>query len=126
MSDEAVPKHVQQLIDERIDSVAQLEIMLQLQANPARAWSPGELAQAMRIDRAMAKVQLDDLCARQLVNCGTVGQYRYWPATPELDAAARDLARAYTDRRVTVIGLIFSKPVDKLRTFADAFRLRKD
>ena len=27
---------------------------------------------------------------------------------------------------MTVINLIFSKPVDKIRTFADAFRLRKD
>jgi len=33
---------------------------------------------------------------------------------------------SYADRRVTVIGLIFSKPVDKIRSFADAFRIRKD
>jgi hypothetical protein len=29
-------------------------------------------------------------------------------------------------RRVTVINSIYSKPIDKIRTFADAFRLRKD
>ena len=28
--------------------------------------------------------------------------------------------------RVTVIGMIFSKPIDKIRSFADAFRIRKD
>ena len=45
---------------------------------------------------------------------------------PELDQAVVRLAKDYAERRVTVITLIFSKPVDKLRTFADAFRLRKD
>jgi hypothetical protein len=46
--------------------------------------------------------------------------------TPALDAAVAQLAKDYAERRVSVITLIFSKPVDKLRTFADAFRLRKD
>jgi len=51
---------------------------------------------------------------------------RYAPAPPALDATVVQLARDYAERRVTVITMIFSKPVDKLRTFADAFRFRKD
>ena len=44
----------------------------------------------------------------------------------DLHRAVAGLAREYAARRVTVIGLIFSKPVDKIRSFADAFRLRRD
>jgi hypothetical protein len=43
-----------------------------------------------------------------------------------MDRAIAGLAQAYTDRRVSVITLIFSKPVDKLRSFTDAFKLRRD
>jgi hypothetical protein len=52
--------------------------------------------------------------------------YGYAPRSAELDAAVQGLAREYALRRVTVIGLIFSNPVDKIRSFADAFRIRKD
>jgi hypothetical protein len=43
-----------------------------------------------------------------------------------LSTDVNDLARAYAERRVNVIALIFSKPATSLRHFADAFRLRKD
>jgi hypothetical protein len=52
--------------------------------------------------------------------------FRFDPRTTELAQAIEELARAYADRRVTVIGLIFAKPLDKIRSFADAFRIRKD
>ena len=48
---------------------------------------------------------------------------RYGPE-PIDDRSALD--RAYAERRVTVINLIFSKPIDKLRSFADAFRIKKE
>jgi hypothetical protein len=57
---------------------------------------------------------------------GTPAQFRYAPRTPDLAGAVEELAQAYADRRVSVIGLIFAKPTDKLRSFADAFRIRKD
>lgn len=127
MAESEFPKNVEQLILERIDSVAQLEIALLLHENPQRMWSANELAQHMRIDRRMAKAQLDELCGKRLIEWRSdVDQYHYAAATPDLEKAMVDLRQAYTDRRVTVIGMIFSKPADKLRSFADAFRLRKD
>ena len=36
------------------------------------------------------------------------------------------MATAYASHRVSIIGLIFSKPTSNLKTFADAFRIRKD
>jgi hypothetical protein len=57
---------------------------------------------------------------------GPPAQFRYEPRTDELSQTINELAMAYHNRRVTVIGLIFSKPLDKIRSFADAFRFRKD
>jgi hypothetical protein len=37
-----------------------------------------------------------------------------------------EVAAAYPRFRVSIINLIFSKPIDKIRTFADAFRLTKE
>jgi hypothetical protein len=44
----------------------------------------------------------------------------------QLDRTASDLARLYPERRFTIIEIIFSKPNDKIRSFADAFRIRRD
>ena len=109
----------------------QLEVLLLLAA-PAQAgkvWTARELAQQLRIDEAWVEGQLRTMAAGGLVaasDATSPAQFRYEPRTPELAQAVDELAQAYADRRVTVIGLIFAKPTDKLRTFADAFRIRKD
>jgi hypothetical protein len=36
------------------------------------------------------------------------------------------LAAAYRESRVAVIQLVFARPSDPLRSFADAFRMRRD
>ena len=115
----------------------QLELLLLLAARADRASAPADLAAELRIDAGWVEGQLLDMAAKGLLESPdsadrsappptTTPQFRYRPRTPELARTVADLAQAYADRRVTVIGLIFSKPVDKLRSFADAFRLRKD
>lgn len=128
MSESQIPQEVQAFIADHIESVVQLEVLLLLHAAPQRVFSAAEIGRELRIDAAWAAQQLVNLCSRGVLTCtGTTDPvYRYGPRTPEMDRAVADLAQAYADRRVTVIGLIFSKPVDKIRTFADAFRLRKD
>jgi hypothetical protein len=128
VSDPQIPQEVQAFIADHIESVVQLEVLLLLHAAPQRVLSAADIGTELRIDPAWAGEQLVNLCSRGILTCTTTGEslYRYSPRTPEMDRAVAGLAQAYTDRRVTVIGLIFSKPVDKIRSFADAFRLRKD
>ena len=52
--------------------------------------------------------------------------YRYQPATEELDRAIRLTAMTHKERRVKVTIFIYSSPLDKIRDFAEAFRIRKD
>ena len=122
MGTDGIPTAARDLIVQSIDSVAQLETLLWLLAHAPRAATPAEVASDLRMDRAWVARQLTELARRGLAS-ESEGGYAYAPATPELDAAARELARAYKERRVAVITLIFSKPPDHLRDIADAFRL---
>jgi hypothetical protein len=51
---------------------------------------------------------------------------RYRPASPELAGFVQTLAKAYEERPVTLIRLIYALRDRKIRSFADAFKLRKD
>ena len=128
MSEDAIQPEVGAFIAEHIDSVVQVEILTLLHAQPARPFTAADVARELRIESEWARTQLADLCARGIITCDDTAArlYRHGAHTPRLEAAVVGLVRAYAGRRVTVIGMIFSKPVDKLRTFADAFRLRKD
>jgi hypothetical protein len=119
---------LKRFIADHIDSVMQLELLLLLRERSDQAWSAEGLAQECRVESIWVDGHL-----RSMVSAGlamsfdtTPPTYRYAPKTPELTDTVDELARAYADRRVTVIGLIFAKPTDKIRSFADAFRLRKD
>jgi hypothetical protein len=52
--------------------------------------------------------------------------YRLEPASPDMDDMARALADLYKRKPRAVMRAIFSAPKDRIQTFADAFRMRKD
>jgi hypothetical protein len=128
VGEEAIPNEVRQFLVDQIDSVMQLELVLLLQAEPARQWSAADIAAELRVDAGWVAAQLDELCRRGLLIChrGTALRYQFGPADPGIAGAVSTLAGLYSTHRVSIISMIFSKPVDRLRHFADAFRLRKD
>jgi hypothetical protein len=128
VAEEGISQIVRSFIADHIESVVQLEILLLLFNAPQKDWRAEDIGRELRIDPSWAAAQLADLCSRGLLACdhGPNPFYRYGPSSPELQQAIADLNRAYTDMRVTVISLIFSKPADKIRIFADAFKIRKD
>jgi hypothetical protein len=109
-----------------IDSVLALELLLLLRGEPARDFTAGDLAGQLKIDPAHADEQLARFHHRGLLarTDAAPPAYRYAPQSPALDATIAAVAAAYASRRVTMIGLIFSKPTATLKTFADAFRIR--
>jgi hypothetical protein len=128
LSTNGLADNVREFIIEHIDSVEQVEILLLLRQKTGRTWTAESMARELRIAVSSAATRLADLKKLGLVLLveGTPGEYRYAPRTPALDETVRGLSEAYSERRVTVINLIFSKPIDKIRTFADAFRLRRE
>lgn len=128
MTSEEFPADVGQFLADHISSVAQLEILLLLKGAPTRLWTAAELSAALRTTSETVAEQLGKLLDQGIVAAEnpTVDGYRYHPSTPQLAETIDKLARVYELRRVSVITMIYSKPVDKVRTFADAFRLRQE
>lgn len=120
---------VQELIVERIGSVVQLEVLLLLHARPERAWTADDVATNLRIDPNWAEAQLAELSGHGLLARGepaAARTYQYAPASAAMGGTVDELSKAYAGMRVSVISLIYSKPSDTLKTFADAFRIRKE
>jgi hypothetical protein len=121
------PAEIRQFVVDHISSVAQLEVLLLLHSSPTRNWAPCEVHAVLCTSVLMCAEHLADLQNRGLlVVVGPGPRFQYQPRTVELSAIVDALARIYAERRVALITLIYSKPVDSARSFADAFRLRKD
>ena len=122
-----LPDLVTRLVADRIDSIAQLEVLLLLFRAAPRAWTAPEVASELRIDGAWAAEQLAVLRDRQLLGqrAPDSGLHVFAPATPELAKAVDALAACYADRRVALVALLYSRPSDTIRAFADAFRIRR-
>jgi hypothetical protein len=126
MSDE-FPADIKQFIADQIDSVAELELLLLLRNDPSKEWTPQEAGKALYASADGISMQMAALHSKRLLAAGT-GEptYVYRPANAELSGQVDRLADLYCHRRVAVITAIYTKPIDKIRSFADAFRLRKD
>lgn len=125
MPSSGLPDDVVQFIGERIDSVEQLEVLLLLHQHSARDWTAEAAAtvlysQPSSVGRRLAILQLQGLLD---VTDEAAPAFRYAPKTPEIHETVNRLAAAYKERRVSIVGLIASKPMDNVRAFADAFRI---
>ena len=117
---------VERFIAQHLNSVEQLEVLLLLHRSHGREWSAGEVSRELSSHPHSAESRLLDLRARGLVAAREDGQeFRYhWAPPAGVDEVVAALARVYAERRVSVITAIFAKPLDSVRTLADAFRVR--
>jgi hypothetical protein len=120
-----VPARVKQFIARHIQSVEQLEVLLLLRAARDKEWTPDEVRRALVTQPESAHGWLEDLADRGLASVQD-RRYRYDPPTPEVERTIDELARSFAMYRVSVIGLIFSQPSERVMTFADAFRIRRE
>lgn len=124
-----LPDEVRRFIAGNVSSVAQLEVLLLLRENRDLEWSAEEISRALYAAESGMAEQLNDLVSKGLayVTQTPHSRFRYRPAEEDdLDKAVAALARLYKERRVAVISLIYSEPADTARSFADAFRIRKE
>ena len=69
--------------------------------------------------------RLSSLAGRGLLREVEPACYQYAPRSTELHETVRRVAEIYRERRVAVITLIASKPIENVRAFSDAFRFRR-
>jgi hypothetical protein len=125
VSVDGIPQNVVQFLAEHIDSVVQVEVLLLLHSHPGVEWPAERLAQELRINPDWAAAALAQLESLGILEASP-GGFRYAPRTAEIAHTITSVSKAYEDRRVSVISLIFSKPPDPIRQFTDAFRFRKE
>jgi hypothetical protein len=128
MSQADIPQVVRAFVAQNIESAELLETLLLVHSAPGREWSPEEVARSIYSVPAAAIRRLEQLAALGLVSSNGAADpaYRYAPSTPALAEQVDALAAAYRANRVAVINLVYATPPDPLRSFADAFKLRKD
>ncbi len=80
----------------------------------------------MRTTPDYAKQQLEELAALGLLQrCTTVDSYKF-ESTPDLDSVLKQLTSDFASHRLAIIDLLYSQPIDKIRGFSDAFKIKKD
>ena len=127
MTDPDFPEHLLAFIREAIPNVDAAELLVLLARDPERRYSLPELIDTMhptQLSDAAARRYLGTFEARRLVDTGNDG-YRYNPDNPELDGLVRALTRVYNERPVTLVRMIYAPADEKIRSFADAFRIKK-
>jgi predicted DNA-binding transcriptional regulator len=123
-----VEEPVRGFIREYVGSVTELEVLLLLLADRTRGWTAADVARELRISVEFSRNHLAKLSADGILRevAATPGAYQYGVSTPQLSETVTRLAQLYARNRATIIDLIYSTPNDRIRTFADAFKIRKD
>jgi AraC-like DNA-binding protein len=121
-----LPQDVHQFLYQHIESVEQLEVLILLLERPERGWSPDEVARELYSHPASIARRLAMLLGQGLLREIEPGCYQYAPRTGDLHATTIRVAAMYRERRVAVVTLIASKPIENVRAFSDAFRLRRN
>jgi hypothetical protein len=122
------PAELKQFIEFYIESVPQLEALLLLRSDPLRRWQPADVAKSLYIPEVAATALLAEFVRRgfAILQPPPDGGYLYQSRDAEMDRLIDQLATAYHERRVAVVSLIYSKPLHRVQTFADAFRFGKE
>jgi hypothetical protein len=120
-----LPEDVHRFVHQNIESVEQLEVLLLLWRTPERGWTSDDVATAVYSHPTSVVRRLAMLLGQGLLREREPGCYQYAPRTADLHETVTRLDHMYRERRVAVITLIASKPIENVRAFSDAFRIRR-
>ncbi len=126
MSVESLSPELRAFIAEYVHSVEQLEILCLLFEGSAKAWTPGEILRIVQSSLKSVINCLESFRKNGLLISLSPGAYEFSPRKQEINRVVLELAKAYHERRVTVIESIYQRSGDTIQDFADAFKLRKD
>jgi hypothetical protein len=123
-----ISEPVQRFVAAHISSIELLEVLLLLRRTASRDWTAAEVAREIGSSVMSIQDRLGILAAQGFLAARESGdelRYRYAPSSEESARIIDDLARAYKERRLRVIGLIYEKPPPSdIQSFSDAFRIK--
>ncbi len=124
MSDDIVGE-LKDFLRRHIKSVGHLEILVLFSKDLDRSWTAQQISQELRTNLSLAGTQLDDLTRSGIVEICEDGSSRC-VMEPVYRETLKRLVSFYLLRRSLIIEFIYSQPLDRIRSFADAFRIKKD
>ena len=123
MTDEVVAGDIKEFILAHIDSIAQLEALLLIRADPDKLWDGAAVARRLYIGEREGQQLLAQLGAEGLISHDDNG-YRYAPVADKA-ALINRLAEAYARHLIPITNIIHQRP-GRIREFADAFKLKRE
>ncbi len=113
------------MVETSFSSVWSLELLLVLCRDPKRNWTPEQLVDELRSSELVVTQSIDGLLAAGLALSEAGGTVRYGPASQQQNELVRDLQAEYRAKPAAIRRLIVRSPDEKLRSFANAFNLKK-
>lgn len=119
---------LERFIRERLPSAEQIEIVLLLRRDATKAWSAPEVSSELGTPPESTAMRLFLLASNGVVvfdGSGGLPRYRYAAADPAVAAMIDEMAIAYDEDRDALLAIVGVQARDPLRSFADAFKLKK-
>ena len=123
MADETIPDTVRLLLARHLSTVDHVAVLVLLRAAPERLHDATGVAMEARVSESVAAAVLADLASAHLIQRDGAG-VRFAPEARDR-AAVEQLAELYNSRPVSLMRAIYDRPTSTARSFADAFRIRK-
>jgi hypothetical protein len=128
MPDPDFPDELCRFMQHCTPSVEAVELLLLLARSPDRDWNAAELSQALlptRLSEATVRDYLTSYLGCELVVKRNGGRYAYSQPPQHMADVVAALEKAYNERPVSLVRLIYALKDQKIRSFADAFKIRK-
>ena len=121
-----VDEKLLRFVHSTLRSVWALELLLLMRGDADRHWSAEALTRELRANLSLVGELLAHFHRCGLIVRTEKEEWIWRPANGELEYFAKATAEAYAQKPFQVIKAILDAPNDRMRSFADAFKLRKD
>jgi hypothetical protein len=121
-----IPEDIRQFVRSAIKSVWALELLLFIRRHAGVAWTVDRLTIELRSSQPLVADIVASFKKSGLIDEGPESMFQYHAASTELDALVARLERVYAETPIALVKEIVSAPNEKIQTFADAFKLKRD
>ena len=119
-----IPERLRVYLRKNFNSVSLLDVLFLLKRESQKTWTAEQVSVEMRTNRSYAFAQLTELANANILKKSGDG-FVFDPVPEDLEMI-QEIEGLYHARRSTVINFIYSQPIDSIRDFADAFKIKKD
>lgn len=122
----AVSEQLKKFLEQRLSTLQHIEVVLLLRGDPARSWTAPEVAATLGSAPETAAMRLFLLASGGLIafEPNSIPRYRYANTDAATDSMLQELTEVFTANPEAVAAAV-EAPRDPIRSFADAFKLKK-